>query len=177
MDHSTYCCTSRASEGRGSSLTFGKSSSTRTFNKSWPRNRTIPRDAKCRRLFDCSIRSPSSRKSSEPVSAGIRGSRSLASARKKHRKENLGSVDPRYPPPKTSATKLNLTERSRITAIVRLLRLGYSVVRVPAAPNKAPEPTAFAVTPRAISRISEMKLRTENRHVARGAPSKAVAHL
>ena len=44
-------------------------------------------------------------------------------------------------------------------------------------PNKAPEPTAFAVTPRAISRISEVNLLIANRNAARGAPAKAVAHL
>jgi hypothetical protein len=44
-------------------------------------------------------------------------------------------------------------------------------------PNKAPEPTTMAVTPRATSRVIEMKPRTENRHAARGAPAMVVAHL
>ena len=44
-------------------------------------------------------------------------------------------------------------------------------------PNKSPEPTTMAVTPRAIARISEMKPWTPNRHAARGAPATVVAHL
>ena len=44
-------------------------------------------------------------------------------------------------------------------------------------PNKAPEPTTMAVTPRAISRTIEMKPQKPNRHVARGAPAMVVAHL
>src|SRR5688572_18791301 len=44
-------------------------------------------------------------------------------------------------------------------------------------PNKAPEPTSGSVTPRAISRISEMKPQHLNRHAARGAPAPLVAHL
>jgi len=44
-------------------------------------------------------------------------------------------------------------------------------------PNKAPEPTRGAVTPRAIEGKIEMALQTEIRHVARGAPAPRVAHL
>ena len=44
-------------------------------------------------------------------------------------------------------------------------------------PNKAPEPTRGAVTPRAIERKIEMAMQTEIRHVARGAPAPRVAHL
>jgi len=44
-------------------------------------------------------------------------------------------------------------------------------------PNKSPEPTRGAVTPRAIERKSEMALQTEIRHAARGAPAPRVAHL
>jgi len=44
-------------------------------------------------------------------------------------------------------------------------------------PNKAPEPTTMAVTPRAISRIAEMKPQIPNHQVARGAPAMVVAHL
>jgi hypothetical protein len=44
-------------------------------------------------------------------------------------------------------------------------------------PNKAPEPTTFAVTSRAIVRLIEMKPQTPNRHAARVAPAKVVAHL
>jgi hypothetical protein len=44
-------------------------------------------------------------------------------------------------------------------------------------PNKAPEPTTFAVTSRAIVRFFEMKQQNPNRDVARAAPAKVVAHL
>ena len=44
-------------------------------------------------------------------------------------------------------------------------------------PNKAPEPTTFAVTSRAIVRLIEMKQRNPNRDAARAAPAKVVAHL
>jgi len=44
-------------------------------------------------------------------------------------------------------------------------------------PNKAPEPTRGAVTPRAIERKSELAMQTEIRHAARGAPAPRVAHL
>src|SRR5260221_9375663 len=44
-------------------------------------------------------------------------------------------------------------------------------------PNKAPEPTTMAVTPRAIVRVIEMKPQTAHRHAARDAPAIVVAHL
>ncbi len=44
-------------------------------------------------------------------------------------------------------------------------------------PNKAPEPTPGAVTPRANESEIEMALQTEFRHAARGAPAPRVAHL
>jgi len=44
-------------------------------------------------------------------------------------------------------------------------------------PNKAPEPTRGAVTPRANERKIEMAMQTEIRHDARGAPAPRVAHL
>jgi hypothetical protein len=44
-------------------------------------------------------------------------------------------------------------------------------------PNKAPEPTTFAVTSRAILRSCEMKHPNLNRGAARAAPAKVVAHL
>ena len=58
----------------------------------------------------------------------------------------------------------------------RRLRI-ISVTSHPASPNKAPEPTTMAVTPRAIVSVIEMKLRNPNRHAARGAPAMVVAHL
>jgi hypothetical protein len=47
----------------------------------------------------------------------------------------------------------------------------------PKPPNKAPEPTTFAVTSRASSRFTEGSARTVRRIVARAAPAKVVAHL
>jgi len=44
-------------------------------------------------------------------------------------------------------------------------------------PNKAPEPTTMAVTPRAFVRVIEVKQQNPNRHAARGAPATVVAHL
>jgi hypothetical protein len=44
-------------------------------------------------------------------------------------------------------------------------------------PNKAPEPTTFAVTSRAIEGSPEGKLWTVQPIVARAAPAKVVAHL
>jgi hypothetical protein len=44
-------------------------------------------------------------------------------------------------------------------------------------PNKAPEPTTFAVTSRATVRFLEMKQQNLDRDAARAAPAKVVAHL
>ncbi len=44
-------------------------------------------------------------------------------------------------------------------------------------PNKAPEPTTFAVTSRAIVRLIEMKQQNQDSDEARAAPAKVVAHL
>jgi hypothetical protein len=44
-------------------------------------------------------------------------------------------------------------------------------------PNKAPEPTTFAVTSRAMLRFAEMKPQTDRPIAARAAPAKVVAHL
>jgi hypothetical protein len=44
-------------------------------------------------------------------------------------------------------------------------------------PNKSPEPTPTAVTPRAIEWVVEMKQMNRSRFVARGAPAAVVAHL
>jgi len=44
-------------------------------------------------------------------------------------------------------------------------------------PNKSPEPTRGAVTPRAVEMKCEMAMQTGFLHVARGAPAPRVAHL
>ncbi len=44
-------------------------------------------------------------------------------------------------------------------------------------PNKSPEPTPVAVMPRAMSRLSEMKLKNRKRSEARVTPATGVAHL
>jgi hypothetical protein len=49
--------------------------------------------------------------------------------------------------------------------------------QVPALPNKTPEPTTTAVTPRAIECVVELKQMNRNRFEARGAPAAVVAHL
>jgi hypothetical protein len=61
----------------------------------------------------------------------------------------------------------------------RSVRLGVAVVesQMTQKPNKAPEPTTFAVTSRAIERAIEMKPQNPNRDAARAAPAKVVAHL
>jgi hypothetical protein len=51
------------------------------------------------------------------------------------------------------------------------------VVVLSRTPNKALEPTTFAVTARAIVRLAEMKQQSPDRIVARAAPAKVVAHL
>jgi hypothetical protein len=51
------------------------------------------------------------------------------------------------------------------------------VVVLSRTPNKALEPTTFAVTSRAIVGVVEMKQQNPNRNVARAAPAKVVAHL
>jgi hypothetical protein len=51
------------------------------------------------------------------------------------------------------------------------------VVVLSRTPNKALEPTTFAVTSRAIEGLVEMKHQNPNRNVARAAPAKVVAHL
>ena len=56
-------------------------------------------------------------------------------------------------------------------------RAARSALLEPSLPNKAPEPTTFAVTSRAIVRLSEMKQQNPHRYVARAAPAKVVAHL
>jgi len=50
-------------------------------------------------------------------------------------------------------------------------------IRNSSTPNKAPEPTTTAVTPRAISPVFEMKLPTPKPNVAPVAPAAVVAHL
>jgi hypothetical protein len=47
----------------------------------------------------------------------------------------------------------------------------------PKPPNKAPEPTPTAVTPRAMEMNIEVKPWNGNRNEARGAPAAVVAHL
>ncbi len=64
-----------------------------------------------------------------------------------------------------------------VQVLLRWTGSGPPPLRDAKKPNKAPEPTTMAVTPHAISRISEMKSQTPNRHAARGAPAMVVAHL
>jgi hypothetical protein len=50
-------------------------------------------------------------------------------------------------------------------------------IRIPSVPNKSPEPTPTAVTPRAIEGVAELEQMNPNRFEARGAPAVVVAHL
>jgi hypothetical protein len=86
------------------------------------------------------------------------------------------------------AIAVMLAERRRPHGIVVVYRrLGNRWVEDPTSqaewiakaqpPNKAPEPTTFAVTPRATVRVFEMQHQNPNRDVARVAPAKVVAHL
>ena len=67
--------------------------------------------------------------------------------------------------------------KSRVCAPRIAIRARAAGFLFPEPPNKAPEPTSHSVTPRAVSRESEMKHCTDNRHAARVAPERAVAHL
>jgi hypothetical protein len=63
----------------------------------------------------------------------------------------------------------SLSSRFRVTV--------HRSIWIPGAPNKTPEPTTTAVTPRATAPCSEMKRRTEIRLLARVVPAVVVAHL
>jgi len=52
-----------------------------------------------------------------------------------------------------------------------------TVFQICVSPNKAPEPTPTSVTPRATSRGFEVKRRSVEPILARGAPDAVVAHL
>ena len=67
--------------------------------------------------------------------------------------------------------------RSPESSIVKSTLFISAVFPLCVPPNKTPEPTTMSVTPRAISRVIEMKPQTENHHAARGAPAMVVAHL
>jgi hypothetical protein len=70
------------------------------------------------------------------------------------------------------SVRLMAAARSRLERV-----LSPSAFDLGAEPNKAPEPTTFAVTSRAIEGVFEMKQKKLNRDVARAAPAKVVAHL
>jgi hypothetical protein len=62
-------------------------------------------------------------------------------------------------------------------ALLLVVAIWTVMRRTEKASNKAPEPTTFAVTSRAIVRTFEMKRSNPNRDAARAAPAKVVAHL
>ena len=74
-------------------------------------------------------------------------------------------------------TALPMVNQSPAVSRRKVSLFSIEAVAYVRSPNKAPEPTPGAVTPRAISRTSEMKPQTPNRHAARGAPAPGVAHL
>ena len=57
------------------------------------------------------------------------------------------------------------------------LRLSERSMGYARPPNKAPEPTLGAVTPRAVESVFDVKPQKVNRSAARGAPAPSVAHL
>jgi hypothetical protein len=75
--------------------------------------------------------------------------------------------------------RASLPRSLRRSAVTGRANRGYSRISVGRAvwPNKAPEPTPTAVTPRATLRIIKMKQLKVDSHVARGAPAAVVAHL
>ena len=136
MDRWTYCCTSRASEGRGSSLTLGASAPIEQFT-----------------FFMGILKS----KPSACGACEVRGS---------------------------SPANIQRWSNARIgrEVLARLSGQPLSEVIVHSmggtrSPNKAPEPTAGSVTPRAFERVIELKPQNASRDTARGAPAPAVAHL
>ena len=79
---------------------------------------------------------------------------------------------------KVSALTLRPRKNSESGIAESLFRSSASRVLVSGAkPNKSPEPTRGAVTPRAIEGKIEMAMQTEFHHAARGAPAPRVAHL
>ena len=77
--------------------------------------------------------------------------------------------------------KIEVTDRkrrdSRVCPAFDRLRSIDASMGYARSPNKAPEPTAGSVTPRAIERVIELKPQHANRAAARGAPAPTVAHL
>jgi hypothetical protein len=75
--------------------------------------------------------------------------------------------------------RASLPRSLRRSAVTGRANRGYSRISVGRAvwPNKAPEPTPTAVTPRAMEAKFEMKGWICNRDEARGAPAAGVAHL
>ena len=77
--------------------------------------------------------------------------------------------------------KIEVTDRkrrdSRVCPEFDRLRSIDASMGYARSPNKAPEPTAGSVTPRATLSSSELKRRTDLPIPARGVPAPAVAHL
>jgi hypothetical protein len=68
-------------------------------------------------------------------------------------------------------------EVERLKELMALFRHVSLLARGENRANKAPEPTTFAVTSRAIERLTEGRARSVRPIVARDAPAKVVAHL
>jgi hypothetical protein len=82
----------------------------------------------------------------------------------------------------TKGKELFSDRRGHSLARERLARtLSFEVISdcfsFPKPPNKAPEPTPTAVTPRALEMMTEVKQWICSRDEARGAPAAVVAHL
>ena len=71
----------------------------------------------------------------------------------------------------------SLTRLPPLSRRIQIRLRGRLRALAPYFPNKAPEPTACSVTPRAILSSSDRNQRTANPNAARAVPEQAVAHL
>jgi hypothetical protein len=170
MDRFTYCCTSRASEGRGSSLTFGKDTGMRGSSESSRQrdgNRCVCEACVQRVVFVVGFWG---RRKGPATRVTLRGKLEIGSRRKVW--EMRGEV---FPYARCHAMR-SLNRGPLVFARGVSLSVACVVV-LSRTPNKALEPTTFAVTARAIEGSAEGRAWTVQRIVARAAPAKVVAHL
>jgi hypothetical protein len=147
----TDCCTSRASEGRGSSLTLGKTSAV---------PHAVKHLATKQARLDLIRHESGKRRRLSFVVRPVRETRTLLPRKRKGLL--LLRVIVRFVSARVGGS---------------LARVSSVVVKSSKSPNKAPEPTSFAVTSRAIARLTEVQPPKRKPIEARAAPAKAVAHL
>jgi hypothetical protein len=181
MDRSADCCTSRASEGRGSSLTLGKIRERDTLLM------VIWRKAELVWKIRMDSQSPALGIASPGEFDCLAGYRSLwgehsfvvtahaGQARGVEiRRNGFGCCHPEY----ACARFPTWHQRIQPGTLAALMDIrGRFRGKLTKPPNKAPEPTPTSVTPRAFLRAMKMKRRIADRVPARGAPDAVVAHL